>query len=110
MPDYHIDGPTAGTPRPEGMTDYLQVILVMPLVYENFTILPRLTLRHYENPQGDSGIGNTELFALVIPKSWDWGSGRMGFGPLITAPGDEDVAKDEWAYGVAAAWVNSSGK
>ena len=34
----------------------------------------------------------------------------MGIGPLITAPGDEDVAKDEWGYGLAGAWVNTSGK
>lgn len=53
----------------------LQVRLVAPLVFKNFTMLPRVTLRHYESAQGQSGIGNTELFALVIPKSWDWGSG-----------------------------------
>lgn len=69
----------------------------MPLSYEKFTILPRITLRHYENPQGESGIGNTEVFGLIIPKSWDWGTGRMGIGPLITLPGDEEVAKyDSW--------------
>jgi hypothetical protein len=81
----------------------------MPLAYEKFTILPRITLRHYENPQGESGIGNTEIFGLIIPKSWDWGTGRMGIGPLITLPGDEEVAKDEWGYGFAAAWVNGKG-
>lgn len=65
--------------------------------FENFTILPRLTLRHYENQTGESGIGNTELFAPINPKARDWGSGRMGLGPLIAAPGDEEVARDEWA-------------
>jgi hypothetical protein len=72
-------------------------------------MLPRLTLRHYEKPDGTDGLGNTELFGLIIPKSWDWGSGRMGLGPLITLPGNEDVARDEWGYGVAGALVNSSG-
>ena len=33
----------------------------------------------------------------------------MGIGPLVTLPGDEKVAKDEWGYGLAAAWVNSKG-
>ena len=109
MPDYK-DDIVDGEVRRAGSTDYVQFRVVAPLSYEKFTILPRLTFRHYENAQGQSGIGNTELFALIIPKSWDWGSGRMGIGPMITAPGDEDVAKDEWGYGVAGAMVNSKGK
>jgi hypothetical protein len=55
-------------------------------------------------------MGNTELFVLIIPKSMDWGSGRMGIGPLITAPGNKNVARDEWGYGFAAAIVNGSGR
>ncbi len=109
MPDYHDDILSSGSPRPAGMTDYLQLRIMAPLPYENFTILPRITLRHYENPQGQSGMGNTEVFGLIIPKKWDWGTGRMGIGPLITLPGDEEVAKDEWGYGFAAAWVNAKG-
>ncbi len=109
MPDYK-DDIVDGQVRPEGSTDFVQARIVAPLVFDTFTILPRLTFRHYENAQGQSGIGNTELFGIIIPKSWDWGSGRMGIGPMITAPGDEDVAKDEWGYGLAGAIVNSSGK
>lgn len=110
MPDYHDDELSSGDTRRAGPTDYLQIRLVAPVVFESFTMLPRVTLRHYENSQGESGIGNTELFALIIPKTWDWGSGRGGIGPLITLPGDEAVARDEWGYGAAAAMVNSSGK
>jgi len=110
MPDYFDDTLDDGTVRPEGNTDYLQLRIVAPLPFEKFTILPRLTLRHYENAAGQSGLGNTELFALFVPKSWDWGSGRVGVGPLVTLPGDEDVARDEWGYGFAAAAVNSKGK
>ena len=110
MPDYHDDILSSGAQRPAGATDYLQLRIMMPLAFEKFTILPRITLRHYENSQGESGFGNTEIFGLIIPKSWDWGTGRMGIGPLITAPGDEKVAKDEWGYGFAAAWVNGKGK
>lgn len=108
MPDYK-DDIVDGQIRPEGSTDFAQMRIVAPLSFEKFTILPRLTFRHYENAQGESGIGNTELFAIVIPKSWDWGTGRMGIGPLITAPGDKEVAKDEWGYGLAGAIVNTSG-
>jgi hypothetical protein len=108
MPNYKDDW-VDGQPRPEGSTDFIQFRVVAPLAYEKFTILPRLTFRHYENAQGQSGIGNTELFGLIIPKSWDWGNGRMGLGPLITAPGDKDVSKDEWGYGAAGAIVNTSG-
>ena len=110
MPDYHDDEISQGVTRPAGSTDYLQVRLVAPVVFEKFTMLPRVTLRHYENAQGQSGFGNTELFALIIPKSWDWGSGRMGLGPLVTAPGDKEVARDEWGYGLAGAIVNTKGK
>jgi hypothetical protein len=109
MPDYHNDTMSNGQTRPDGATDYLQLRIVAPLPFEKLTILPRVTLRHYENPQGDSGMGNTEIFALMIPKKWDWGSGRTGIGPLVTLPGNEKVARDEWGYGFAAAVVNSSG-
>ena len=44
-----------------------------------------------------------------MPKKLDWGSGRTGIGPLVTLPGNEDVARDEWGYGFAAAVVNTSG-
>ena len=110
MPNYHSDSIGGGETRREGPTDFAQLRIVAPLPYENFTILPRLTLRHYENAQGESGIGNTELFGLIIPKSWDWGTGRVGVGPLITAPGDTAVAKDQWGYGFAAAVVNAQGR
>jgi hypothetical protein len=110
MPDYHDDILDSGQMRPAGPTDYLQLRIVAPLPFDNFTILPRITLRHYENAQGESGIGNTEIFGLIIPKKWDWGTGRMGIGPLVTLPGDEKVAKDEWGYGFAAAYVNGKDK
>ena len=109
MPDYHSDD-VNGEPRSPGFDDFVQARVVAPLPFETFTILPRLTLRHYENALGQSGIGNTELFALIIPKAWDWGTGRMGVGPLVTLPGNDKVARDEWGYGVAGAAVNSSGK
>lgn len=109
MPDYHSDLIAPDTLRPAGATNYLQARLVAPVVFEKFTMLPRVTLRHYENAQGQSGLGNSELFALIIPKSWDWGSGRMGIGPLITTPGDKEVARDEWGYGLAGAAVNAKG-
>lgn len=110
MPDYHDDTLSNGQTRPAGADNYWQLRVVAPFVFDSFTVLPRLTLRHYENPNGDDGWGNTELFGLIIPKSWDWGSGRIGLGPLITAPGDKKVARDEWGYGLAGAYVNSSGK
>jgi hypothetical protein len=110
MPDYHDDTLDNGRIRPEGNTDYLQLRIIAPIPLKRFTILPRLTIRHYENARGQSGLGNTELFGLIIPRSWDWGSGRVGIGPLVTLPGDKDVARDEWGYGFAAAVVNATGK
>ena len=109
MPDYHNDL-VNGETRPAGTDDYLQLRVVAPVQLKSMTILPRLTLRHYENPQGQSGMGNTELFALIIPNATNWGTGRAGIGPLVTAPGNKNVAKDEWGYGLAGAIVNNSGK
>jgi hypothetical protein len=100
-----------GEPRAPGLDNYVQLRMVIPVALKSFTILPRVTLRHYENLRtGETGLGNTEVFALMIPKSWDWGNGRFGIGPLVTLPGDEQVARDEWGYGLAGAVVNSSGK
>jgi hypothetical protein len=110
MPDYHNDTMSNGQTRPDGADNYWQLRIVAPLPFEKLTILPRVTIRHYENGQGDSGFGNTEIFGLIIPKGWDWGSGRFGVGPLVTLPGSAKVARDEWGYGFATAAVNSSGK
>ena len=110
MPDYY-DDLVNGEPRRAGLDNYLQLRVVAPVPLKKMTILPRLTIRHYEDVNtGKTGFGNTELFALIIPKFSDWGSGRAGIGPLVTAPGSEGVSKDEWGYGFAAAIVNNSGQ
>ena len=108
--EWKTDQLPTGSTRPQGHDNFVQLRVVAPFVFDSFTLLPRLTLRHYENKNtGKDGLGNTELFGLVIPKKWDWGTGRMGLGPLVTLPGDEDVARDEWGYGVAGAIVNAPG-
>jgi hypothetical protein len=110
MPEYYQDALENGETRSAGMDDYLQLRIVAPVPLKGLTLLPRLTVRHYENPQGESGMGNTELFCLIIPKALDWGSGRTGIGPLVTMPGNENVARNEWGYGLAAVIVNGSGR
>ncbi|GGZ71452.1 hypothetical protein [Algibacter mikhailovii] len=110
MPDYHSDI-VNGAPRTAGLDNYVQLRIVAPIPLKNLTILPRVTLRHYENVNtGDNGFGNTEIFALIIPKSFDWGTGRTGIGPMVTLPGNKKVARDEWGYGLSGALVNSSGR
>ena len=110
MPDYYSDI-VNGEPRRKGLDNYVQLRVVAPIPLKGLTILPRLTLRHYEDLEtGKTGMGNTELFVLMMPKFSDWGSGRAGIGPLVTLPGNPDVAKDEWGYGLAAAIVNNSGQ
>jgi len=109
MPNYHNDS-VNGAPRPAGLDNYIQIRVVAPIPLKGLTLLPRLTLRHYENAQGQAGFGNTELFVLIMPKFSDWGSGRAGIGPLVTMPGNKNVSKDEWGYGFAAAIVNNTGQ
>jgi hypothetical protein len=109
MPSYHNDMVNGATRRP-GLDNYVQLRIVAPIPLKSMTILPRVTLRHYENvATGESGMGNTEIFALIVPKSFDWGTGRVGIGPMITTPGNTAVAKDEWGYGFSSAYVNNSG-
>jgi len=63
----------AVNPRPQGHDNFVQLRVVAPFAFEKFTLLPRLTLRHYENLEtGKSGIGNTEVFRLIIPRKWDY--------------------------------------
>jgi hypothetical protein len=110
MPSYH-DDMVNGATRRSGLDNYLQVRVVAPIPLKRLTLLPRLTIRHYEDLSNNkTGLGNTELFALIVPKATDWGTGRAGIGPLVTAPGNKDVAKDEWGYGFAAAIVNNTGQ
>jgi hypothetical protein len=110
MPQHYTDI-INGKTRPMGLDNYIQLRIVAPIPMKKLTILPRLTIRHYEDlNKGKSGLGNTELFGLIIPKFSDWGSGRSGIGPLITLPGNPNVAKNEWGYGFAAAIVNNSGQ
>ena len=110
MPQYH-DDPINGSPRQPGLDNYLQVRVVAPIPLKKLTILPRLTLRHYEDlARQTTGLGNTEVFALVVPGFSDWGTGRAGIGPLVTTPGNPDVSKDEWGYGFAAVIVNNTGQ
>ncbi len=110
MPQYYNDM-VNGSPRKPGLDNYAQLRFVAPIPLKGLTLLPRLTIRHYEDLQnGKTGFGNTELFVLMMPKFSDWGNGRAGIGPLVTMPGNPDVSKDEWGYGVAAAIVNNSGQ
>ncbi len=110
MPDYHNDL-INGEPRSPGLDNYLQLRVMAPIPLKKLTILPRLTLRHYEDvSKQKSGMGNTEIFALIVPKFSDWGTGRAGIGPLVTLPGNPDVATDEWGYGFAAVIVNNTGQ
>ena len=110
MPTYYSDKINDSTMRPAGMNNYIQLRVVAPIPLRVLTLLPRLTIRHYENPKGEYGFGNTELFILVIPKFMDWGSGRAGIGPLMTFQGNIKVSKSEWGYGLAAAVVNNTGQ
>jgi hypothetical protein len=109
MPQYH-DDIVNGETRKKGLDNYAQLRIVAPVPLKSMTILPRLTVRHYEDLEnGKSGFGNTELFALMIPGFSDWGTGRAGIGPLVTLPGDPNVAKKEWGYGLAGAVVHNTG-
>ncbi len=93
MPDYYNDI-VNGKPRRAGLDNYAQLRVVAPIPLKTMTILPRLTFRHYEDLEKmKSGFGNTELFALIVPKATDWGSGRAGIGPLVTCTREPRCSK-----------------
>jgi hypothetical protein len=110
MPNYYSDV-VNGAPRRAGLDDYVQLRIVAPIPLKGLTILPRVTIRHYEDKStGNNGLGNTEIFALIVPSFSDWGTGRAGIGPMVTLPGNKDVARDEWGYGLSGAAVNTAGR
>ena len=84
MPGYHEDILPNGETRKPGNTDFAQLRIVAPIPMKGFTILPRVTIRHYENAQGPSGIGNTEIFGLIIPQELGLGQWAIWNRP----PGD----------------------
>ena len=61
MPQYH-DDIVNGELRKKGLDNYAQLRIVAPVPLKSMTILPRLTVRHYEDLEnGKSGFGNTEF-------------------------------------------------
>ena len=66
MPDYHDDILDNGQTRPAGLDNYVQLRIVAPIPLKKLTILPRLTIRHYENPQGQSGFGGLAPLGLLL--------------------------------------------
>jgi hypothetical protein len=104
--DWRDDTLEDGSTRRPGNKNMVQLRIVAPLPAERtglpFTLLPRLTLRNEEAQNGSSGMGNTELFVLTIPVTW--ATGRLGIGPQVNFPTDnEQIGSKEWRYGLAAA-------
>lgn len=68
MPDYYDDVLDNGETRPEGATDYIQLRIVAPIPLKGFTILPRLTLRHYENAKGELYVNGAKVDEVMMPE------------------------------------------
>jgi hypothetical protein len=103
---WYDDEVAPGVKRPEGNKNMWQLRIVAPLTKEQsrvgMPVLPRLTFRNHEAPDGASGAGNAELFVLAIPK--EWSTGRFGIGPQLNFPADQDqFGSKEWRYGLATA-------
>ncbi|MGF1466696.1 MAG: hypothetical protein ACFCGT_11235 [Sandaracinaceae bacterium] len=86
FPEYREGTLDDGTQRPEGRRNFSQLRIVAPIVLPRVTVLPRLTVRLAESATGSLGLNPTDLFALVIPRAFEWSSGRAGFGPNILFP------------------------
>ena len=80
MPDYY-DDLVNGAPRRPGLDNYLQLRVVAPVPLKGLTILPRVTLRHYEDlSNGKTGLGKYRDFCIDYSQSsTDWGTGGPGF-------------------------------
>jgi hypothetical protein len=96
---------STGEPRPEGRKGFFQFRMVAPIPKTEkwpITLLPRLTLRAQQAPDGSFGFGSSDIFVLGIVNQWS--TGRWGIGPQINFPASSSkYGNPNWGVGFAAA-------
>lgn len=98
--DWYTDEIEPGVNRPEGNQNLVQFRVIAPFKLKGLSILPRVTLRNLQAVDGSSGLGNAEVFGLIVPL--EWATGRFAIGPQINFPAEkEQLGTRAWRYGFA---------
>ena len=103
--NWYEDEISPGKTRPTGNNNNFNSRFVIPLAKGTlgspWPIINRFSFANVEAPGGTSGSGNAEFITLFVP--WTWKTGKIGIGPAINLPADdEQFGADVWRYGFAA--------
>lgn len=109
--NWHDDRLSSGKTRPQGNNNNFNTRFVIPLAAGTlgspWPIINRFSFANVEAEGGTSGSGNAEFITLFVP--WKWGTGKIGIGPAINLPADdEQFGADVWRYGFAAVFLENS--
>ena len=109
--DWHEDEIAPGQPRPPGNDNNFNSRIVLPLAKGTWgspwPIINRFSFANVEAKTGTSGSGNAEFISIFIPKAW--ATGKVGIGPAINLPADEDqFGTSVWRFGFAGVFLENS--
>ncbi len=109
--NWHDDRLPSGKKRPQGNDNNFNTRFVIPLAAGTlgspWPIINRFSFANVEAKGGTSGSGNAEFITLFVP--WKWKTGKIGIGPAINLPADdEQFGADVWRYGFAAVFLENS--
>ena len=109
--NWHDDEISPGKTRPQGNDNNFNTRFVIPMAAGTlgspWPIINRFSFANVEAQGGTSGSGNAEFISLFVP--WTWKTGKIGIGPAINLPADdEQFGADVWRYGLAAVFLENS--
>jgi hypothetical protein len=109
--NWHEDEIAPGQTRPTGNDNSFNTRFVIPMAKGTlgspWPIINRFSFSNVEAPGGTSASGNAEFITLFIP--WTWATGKVGIGPAINLPADEEqFGTDVWRYGFAGVALENS--
>lgn len=109
--NWHEDEIAPGQTRPTGNDNSFNSRFVIPMAKGTWgspwPIINRFSFANVEAPGGTSASGNAEFITLFIP--WTWATGKVGIGPAINLPADEEqFGTDVWRYGFAGVALENS--
>ena len=109
--DWHEDEMASGETRPAGSDNSFNTRFVIPMAAGTWgspwPVINRFSFANVEQQGGTSGSGNAEFISIFIPKAW--ATGKVGIGPALNLPADEEqFGTNAWRYGFAAVFLENS--
>jgi len=109
--NWYEDEIAPGQTRPTGNDNSFNSRFVIPMAKGTWgspwPIINRFSFSNVEQQTGTSGSGNAEFLTLFIPKAW--ATGKIGIGPAINLPADEEqFGTKAWRFGFAGVFLENS--